>query len=99
MYILIQPTHNKVMENHKKTTTAKTTTAKKTKKENAMKKIGKGIKEAFIEMSSSLAGWIEDTGTQFSRKKRTKKTQKQPSTTSQRSSSSNQAGQSSQTSN
>ena len=35
---------------------------------NAMKKIGQGIKETFIEMSESLAGWIDDASTQFSGK-------------------------------
>ena len=40
---------------------------KKTKN-SAMKKIGQGIKETFIEMSESLAGWIDDTSTQFSGK-------------------------------
>lgn len=54
------------MENQNK----KTNTTKKTKKNNPMKKIGKTIKNTFIEMSSSLAGWIDDTGTQFSGKKK-----------------------------
>lgn len=35
-----------------------------------MKKIGQGMKDLFIEMSESLAGWIDDTGEQFSKKKK-----------------------------
>ncbi len=67
MYILLQTPHNKVMEN---TTTIKT----KQKKNNPMKKLGKTIQKTFIEMSSSLAGWIDDTGNQFSGKKQPKNT-------------------------
>ena len=52
------------MENHKTTETQQ-----KKKSNNAMKKIGKTIKDTFIEMSSSLAGWIDDTSTQFTAKK------------------------------
>ncbi len=48
----------------------KTTTTNKNKKNNPMKIIGKTIKDTFIEMSSSLAGWIDDTGMQFSGKKK-----------------------------
>ena len=62
------------MENNKTNTTQK-----KQKKSNAMQKIGKTIKDTFIEMSSSLAGWIEDTGNQFSGKKTTKKKPKNTS--------------------
>ncbi len=35
-----------------------------------MKKIGQGLKETFMEMSESLAGWIDDTGNQFTKKKK-----------------------------
>lgn len=56
--------HNKDMENH-----YTTGTQQKKKNNHAMKKIGKTIKDTFIEMSSSLAGWIDDTSTQFSAKK------------------------------
>ena len=45
------------------------TNATQNKKATAMQKIGKSIKDTFIEMSSSLAGWIDDAGTQFSGKK------------------------------
>lgn len=45
------------------------TIKQKTKQTNPMQKIGKSIKNTFIEMSSSLAGWIDDTGTRFSGKK------------------------------
>lgn len=38
-----------------------------------MKKIGQGMKDLFIEMSESLAGWIDDTGEQFSKKKKQQK--------------------------
>ena len=43
------------------------------KKANAIKKIGKTIKDTFVEMSNSLAGWIDDTSAQFSGKKPAKK--------------------------
>ncbi len=56
-------THNNDMENKTNAT------HQKQKRSNPMKKIGKSIKDTFIEMSSSLAGWIDDTGTQFSSKK------------------------------
>ena len=59
------------MEN-KQTKTAQ----QKHKKANAMQKLGKSIKNTFIEMSSSLAGWIDDTGAQFSGQKSKKKTAK-----------------------
>ena len=52
----------------------KTNAAKKNKKGSAIKKIGKSIKDTFIEMSSSLAGWIDDTGNQFAGKKKVTKT-------------------------
>lgn len=52
------------MENH-----YTTGTQQKKKRNNTMKKIGKTIKDTFVEMSSSLAGWIDDTSTQFSAKK------------------------------
>jgi len=65
----------------------KTNAARKNKKGSVMKKIGKSIKDTFIEMSSSLAGWIDDTGTQFSGKnKTTKKNSKSASTTQNKSS-------------
>lgn len=68
MYILTLLTHTNCMENM---------TKQSKKKTNPMKKIGKGIKDTFIEMSSSLAGWIDDTGNQFSSKKSSaKKNQK-----------------------
>ena len=51
----------------------KTTVKQKAKKTNPMQKIGKSIKDTFIEMSNSLAGWIDDTGDQFSGKKPAKK--------------------------
>lgn len=47
-----------------------TTQNKQSKKNSAMKKIGQGLKETFMEMSESLAGWIDDTGDQFTKKKR-----------------------------
>ena len=53
---------------------SKTTTQQKKKKANPMQKIGKSIKDTFIEMSSSLAGWIDDTSEQLSGKKKTPKT-------------------------
>ncbi|MCQ2382098.1 MAG: hypothetical protein MJ054_02225 [Clostridia bacterium] len=53
----------------------KTNVTQKTKKNNPMKKLGKSIKDTFIEMSNSLAGWIDDTGKQFSGKKNHKKNQ------------------------
>ena len=64
------------MENTK--TTVK---QKKQKKANPMEKIGKSIKDTFVEMSSSLAGWIDDTGAQFSGKNNTKKSIKDASQT------------------
>ncbi len=64
------------------------TTQQKQKKSNAMKKIGKSIKNTFIEMSNSLAGWIDDTGAQFTGKKSTNKNTKSASTTQQKTSSS-----------
>lgn len=67
MYILSQVTHNKVME---KTTTVK----EKSKSINPMQKIGNKIKNTFMEMSTSLAGWIDDTSDQFSGKKPPKNT-------------------------
>ena len=60
MYILTHSTHNKSMEK------SKILVKQKPKKNNAMQKIGKSIKDTFIEMSSSLAGWIDDTSNQFS---------------------------------
>jgi len=55
------------------------------KKGNAMKKLGKTIKDTFVEMSSSLAGWIDDTGSQFmGKKKRKTSTPKKTSTTQQK---------------
>ena len=39
-----------------------------------MKKLGKTKKETFVEMSSSLAGWIDDTGNQFTGKKKRRTT-------------------------
>ena len=51
-------------------------TQPKKKNTNAMQKLGKSIKNTFIEMSSSLAGWIDDTGAQFSGKKSKPKTPK-----------------------
>lgn len=53
-----------------------TQTQSKKKKNNAMKKIGKSIKDTFVEMSSSLAGWIDDVGEQFNGKKSTKQSSK-----------------------
>ncbi len=64
------------MENTK--TTVK---QKKQKKANPMEKIGKSIKDTFVEMSSSLAGWIDDTGAQFSGKNNAKKSNKDASQT------------------
>lgn len=64
------------------------TTGQKTKKSNAMKKIGKSIKDTFIEMSNSLAGWIDDTGAQFTGKKPANKSTKNTSSTQQKTSSS-----------
>ncbi len=53
----------------------KTTTAKqKQKKSNPMQKIGQTIKDTFMEMSTSLAGWIDDTSDQLSGKKAPKTT-------------------------
>ena len=69
---------------------SKTTTSKKSKKQSAMKKIGKSIKDTFIEMSSSLAGWIDDTGNQFAGKKTSNKSTKKSSSTTQHKSSSTQ---------
>lgn len=60
------------------------TTGQKQKKSNAMKKIGKTIKDTFVEMSSSLAGWIDDTGAQFTGKKSSKTSTKTASTTQQK---------------
>ena len=54
----------------------KTNATKKNKKGSAIKKIGKSIKDTFIEMSSSLAGWIDDTGNQFAGKKKVTKSTK-----------------------
>ncbi len=64
---------------------SKTTTQQKKKKANLMQKIGKSIKDTFIEMSSSLAGWIDDTSEQLSGKKKTPKTPKCSSPTSSKS--------------
>ncbi len=64
---MTQATHNKGMENNK-------TTVKQKNKQNPMQKIGKSIKDTFIEMSNSLAGWIDDTGAQFTGKKQPKNT-------------------------
>lgn len=63
--------HTNDMENSKTNATQQ-----KKKNVNAMKKLGKSIKNTFIEMSSSLAGWIDDTGAQFRGKKSTPKTPK-----------------------
>lgn len=79
---MLPPTHTRNMENHNKTNATK-----KSKKGNAMQKIGKSIKNTFIEMSTSLAGWIDDAGTHFAGKK-ANKTAKKSSTTQQKSSSS-----------
>ena len=103
MYILILTVHTKDMETNSKTTASRTTK----KKENPMKKVTKSIKDAFIEMSSSLAGWIDDTSTQFSRKKKKVNKTPQPTMTPQKSmttqthkpSSTTSYGPSSQTSN
>lgn len=84
MYILTPATHNKSMENNK------TNAAKKNKKNSAFKKIGKSIKDAFIEMSSSLAGWIDDAGNQFSGKKKSQTPAKKTSNSTQHKSSSSQ---------
>ena len=70
-YILPPQVHTKSMENNKTNATQQ-----KKKNVNAMKKLGKSIKDTFIEMSSSLAGWIDDTGAKFSGKKSTQKVQK-----------------------
>lgn len=51
-----------------------TTVKIKRKQTNPMQKIGKSIKNTFIEMSSSLAGWIDDTGARFAGKKQPKQT-------------------------
>lgn len=40
------------------------------KKQNAMKKVGKTIKDTFMEMSQSLAGWIDDASTHLSKQYR-----------------------------
>lgn len=61
------------------------TNNKKKKQAHPMKKIGKSIKDTFIEMSSSLAGWIEDTGDQLMGKKSTKKTPKATNATQSKS--------------
>ena len=83
-------THTRIMENN-----SKTTTAKKAKKQSAMKKLGKSIKDTFIEMSASLAGWIDDTGNQFAGKKKSNNTAnntaKKTSTTTQHRSTSSQS--------
>ena len=63
-YNLPPSVHTNNMENSKITTKQQNR-----KKGNAMQKIGKSIKDTFIEMSSSLAGWIDDTGARFSGKK------------------------------
>ncbi|MCM1403917.1 MAG: hypothetical protein NC133_00185 [Prevotella sp.] len=67
------------MENNKSNTTQK-----KQKKSNPMKKIGASIKNTFIEMSNSLAGWIDDTGAQFTGQKINRQNQKNNSTTQQK---------------
>ena len=67
VYILPQIPHNKVMEKN-------TTTKTKAKHRNPMQKLGTSIKNTFIEMSSSLAGWIDDTGMQLSGQKPPQKT-------------------------
>ena len=68
--------------------TNKTSTAKKSKKRSTMQKIGKSIKDTFIEMSSSLAGWIDDAGNQFAgKKKKSSSTAKKTSGTTQNKSS------------
>ena len=72
-----QATHNKIMENQNKVNSTK-----RNKKSNPMKKIGKTIKDTFIEMSSSLAGWIDDTGAHFSGKKKKSTTNKNSATAS-----------------
>lgn len=78
--MLTHPTHTKSME---KSSSTKTT--KKAKKGSAMKKLGKTIKDTFVEMSSSLAGWIDDTGNQFMGKKKRRTTApKKTSTTQQK---------------
>ncbi|MDR0384299.1 MAG: hypothetical protein LBH47_03195 [Christensenellaceae bacterium] len=40
---------------------------------NAFTAAGRGIKKTFMEMSSGLAGWIDDASEQFKPKKKTKK--------------------------
>ncbi len=80
--MLTHPTHTKSME---KSSSTKTT--KKNKKGNAMKKLGKTIKDTFVEMSSSLAGWIDDTGNQFMGKKKRRTSAPKKTTTQQKSSS------------
>ena len=67
-------------------TTQSKTSTKKSSKSNPMKKIGKSIKDTFIEMSTSLAGWIDDTGAQFSGKKpKSQKSSTQKTSTMQKS--------------
>lgn len=61
-------------------------TKQKQKKSNPMKKIGQGIKDTFMEMSSSLAGWIDDTGNQFMGKNTKEKSHKNTTTNSKTSS-------------
>ena len=68
----------------------KTTTTKKSKKGSAMQKIGKSIKDTFIEMSSSLAGWIDDAGTQFAGKKKSQSAAKKTTSTASHKTSSTQ---------
>ncbi|MBS7401300.1 MAG: hypothetical protein KIG16_02165 [Eubacteriales bacterium] len=46
----------------------KTTSVKPKRKSNPMQKVGQTIKDTFMEMSTSLAGWIDDTSDQFSAK-------------------------------
>ena len=65
MYKLNFLPHNSGM-----TTTQNKQNQSKSKKNNAMRKIGQGLKETFMEMSESLAGWIDDTGNQFTKKKK-----------------------------
>ena len=51
-------------------TTTQKQNQSQSKKNSAMRKIGQGLKETFMEMSESLASWIDDTSNQFTKKKK-----------------------------
>ncbi len=60
------------METKKSNSSVKSKKKSNAELDTAMSKMGKAVKDTFIEMSDSLAGWIDDVSTNFTGNKKPK---------------------------